>query len=141
MKVKIKLKEGVEVPKYATKGSAAFDIAALGMYMLNPGETTLIDTGIFLEIPEGYELQIIPRSGLSYKTGFRIANTPGCVDSDFRGEIKIIGQNTGKDVFMIGHGDRIAQGKLVEIEQAEFEVVTELSQTERGEGGFGSTGV
>lgn len=140
MKVKIKLKEGVELPKYQTKGAAAFDIPALGMYMLNPGETVLIETGMFIEVPEGYELSIVPRSGLSYKTGLRIPNSPGVLDSDYRGELKVIMQNTGKDIAMIGHGDRIAQGKFVEIAQAEWIQVEQLSETERGEGGFGSTG-
>ena len=94
-----------------------------------------------MEIPNGYELQIRPRSGLSFKTGLMVLNSPGTIDSDYRGEVKIILGNLGKDEEVIGHGDRIAQAVLAPVFQATYEEAGELSTTERGSGGFGSTGV
>jgi dUTP pyrophosphatase len=148
MKVKIKkLHPDAVVPKYATEGSAGFDLVALENVIIYQGETLLIKTGLSVEIPMGYELQIRPRSGTSLKTPLRVANSPGTVDSDYRGEICVIMTNTDPLVpgyaterFFILKGERIAQGVICPIVQAEFEVVEELSSTDRGAGGFGSTG-
>jgi dUTP pyrophosphatase len=150
IKVPVKLKRGspnVPRPKYETPGASAFDIRAwfpqnlTGVLEVLPGSAVAIPTGLFMAIPEGYELQIRPRSGLSLKTRMRIANSPGTIDSDYRGEICVILDNTGSDRIRIHHLDRIAQGAVCPIVQAEFEDVDELTDTERGEGGFGSTGV
>lgn len=142
-KVKInikKLHQHAMIPEYATKGSAGFDLACVENFRIETGETIIVNTGLAFEIPEGYELQIRPRSGLSAKTGLRVANSPGTIDSDFRGEVGIILYNTGIP-YVVGPGQKIAQGVICPIVQAEFEVVEELSDTERGEGGWGSTGV
>lgn len=139
--VKIKAINGAKVPKYETSGAAGFDLASTEYHNIGPGQTILVSTGLFMEIPEGYELQIRPRSGVSAKTDLRIANAPGTIDSDYRGEIKIIVTNhSSTSYFMIEKDDRIAQGVLAPVYQARFVEVTELSETERGEGGFGSTG-
>lgn len=148
MKVKIKkLHPDAIAPKYQTSGSAGFDLHALEDVELKPGETKLIKTGLSFEVPESYVLDIRPRSGMSLKTYFRVANSPGTVDSDFRGEICVIGQNTFTPIpgqlsnpIKIKKGDRIAQGVFVSITQGKFEFTNELSETERGTGGCGSTG-
>lgn len=141
MKLKVKkLHPNAVIPKYSTTGAAGFDLVAIRDTYLYPGMTTLIDTGLSFEVPVGYELQIRPRSGMSAKTKIRVANSPGTIDSDFRGEVKVILDNTGNGGYQIKIGDRIAQAVLVPVVQAEFEEVEELEQTERGEGGFGSTG-
>jgi len=150
MSIKIKIKklhEDAIVPKYKTKGSAGFDLYALEDVSIDSQETQLIKTGLSFEIPEGFVLDIRPRSGMSLKTTFRIANSPGTIDSDYRGEVCVIGQNTfvadgayHRGPLEINKGDRIAQGVLICINKAEFEIVEELSDTERGERGFGSTG-
>jgi dUTP pyrophosphatase len=140
MNVKIRLENGAQTPQYATKGSAGFDIAANEEVIINSGETTLVSTGLFVEVPEGYELQIRPRSGTSLKTGIRIANAPGTIDSDYRGEVKLIVSNMSPSALKVQIGDRIAQGVLQAVTQASFQVEEELSSTERGAGGFGSTG-
>jgi dUTP pyrophosphatase len=144
MKVKIKkLHPDAVVPKYATPGAAGFDLVALEDTKLNLGDTTLVKTGLSVEIPEGYELQVRPRSGTSLKTGLRVVNSPGTVDSDYRGEVCVIMQlvqGHWDTAYTIKKGDRIAQGVICPIVQAEFEVVDELSSTDRGSGGFGSTG-
>jgi dUTP pyrophosphatase len=143
MKVKIKkLNERATVPKYQSKGAAGFDLHALDTVSVRPNTTSLIRTGLGFEIPRGYELQIRPRSGLSAKTPLRVANSPGTVDSDYRGEVQIIIHNSSTNPInsiTINEGDRIAQGVLVPVIQAEFEEVSELSDTERGNGAFGST--
>ena len=142
MKLKVKLlNDFTKVPEYATKGSAAFDLSSSEDVVLYVGNTKLIPTGLAFEIPEGFELQIRPRSGMSYKTGFRIANSPGTIDSDYRGEVSIIAETNGEAIVHIKKGDRIAQAVLAPVTQAEFEVINDLTETERGEGGFGSTGV
>lgn len=132
------------LPKYETPGAAGMDIRANESITLMPGETRLIKTGIFVAIPEGFEFQVRPRSGLSLKSPFRVANAPGTVDSDYRGEICVIGQNTSDtDSFHINVGDRIAQLVLQNVPQAVWAVVESkesLSETTRGSGGFGSTG-
>jgi dUTP pyrophosphatase len=128
------------IPAYQTKGAAGFDFHSVDYHLIMPGDTKLIDTGIAVELPECIELQVRPRSGLSFKTGIRVANSPGTVDEDFRGSIQVILQNTGALPFEIKKGDRIAQGVLSRFEKGEFLEIESLSETERGEKGFGSTG-
>ena len=146
MKVKIKkLHDDAVIPTYGSEGAAGFDFYALEDVTIKAGCTNLVKTGLSFEIPIGYELQVRPRSGMSLKTSFRVANSPGTVDSDYRGEVCIIGQNNSividfGDIF-IKKGDRIAQGVLCPVYQAEFELIGELSDTERGTGGFGHTGI
>jgi len=131
------------LPSYATDGAAGMDIrAALNEPVkLKPLERSLIPTGIFLEIPEGYEIQVRPRSGLAVKQGITCLNTPGTIDSDYRGEIKVILINLSNDEQVINHGDRIAQLILSKVEKVSFIVVQQLNETERAQGGFGHTGV
>lgn len=139
--VKIKkLHPSAVPPKYATKGSAGFDLAVLKEVTIPARSRVLAKTGLSLEIPEGYELQVRPRSGTSLKTALSIANSPGTIDSDYRGEIGLILENTGDVDLIVGAGERVAQGVLAAVIQAEFQEVEELSETERGTGGFGSTG-
>ena len=130
------------LPQYATKGASGMDIrAALDIpLMLQPLERNLIPTGLFVEIPQGYEIQIRPRSGLAIKQGITCLNTPGTIDSDYRGEIKIILINLSSEEQVINPGDRIAQMIIQKTERAEFEQVEFLNQTERAAGGFGHTG-
>jgi dUTP pyrophosphatase len=130
------------LPHYATKGSSGMDIrASLDVPVtLQPLERTLIPTGLFVEIPNGYEMQIRPRSGLAIKQGITCLNTPGTIDSDYRGEIKIILINLSSEQQVINPGDRIAQMIIQKIEKAEFEQVEILNETERADGGFGHTG-
>ena len=142
VKVKITTKDDtITVPQYKTENSSGFDFEAAEDISILPNTTTLVPTGIFVEFPPSYELQIRPRSGVSLKTLARIPNSPGTIDSDYRGEVKIIVQNTGKVVFNVAKGDRIAQGVLCPVVQAEFEIADSLSSTARGDGGFGHTGV
>ncbi len=133
------------LPRYETASAAGADLRAqLGVgekMVIAPGERVLVPTGLIMEIPHGYELQIRPRSGLSFKTGLMVLNSPGTIDSDYRGEVKIILGNLGKQEEVIGHGDRIAQAVLAPVFQATYEEADQLSETERGSGGFGSTGV
>lgn len=139
-----KLADDVCVPSYQTKSAAGFDFHAYiscdEQVVIMPGDTVLIPTGLAFEIPEGYEIQVRPRSGLSSKTGIRVANSPGTIDCDYRGEVKIILTNTGDTPFTVNRGDRIAQGVLAPVYQAIFKEVDELSSSERGQGGFGSSG-
>jgi len=130
------------LPQYATKGSSGMDIrASLDIPVtLQPLERTLIPTGLFVEIPNGYEIQIRPRSGLAIKQGITCLNTPGTIDSDYRGEIKIILINLSSEEQVINHGDRIAQMIVQRTERAAFEQVEFLNETERAAGGFGHTG-
>ena len=130
------------LPHYATKGSSGMDIrASLDIPVsLQPLERTLIPTGLFVEIPGGYEIQIRPRSGLAIKQGITCLNSPGTIDSDYRGEIKIILINLSSEEQVINHGDRIAQMIVQKTERAEFEQVEFLNETERAKGGFGHTG-
>lgn len=141
--VEIVLEKGVELPKYETALSAGMDVRAniFDAITLKPGERTLISTGIKIAAPAGYEIQVRPRSGLAYKKGITVLNTPGCVDADYRGDIGVILINLSQDDFIIEPKERIAQIMLNEIPQMNFKIVNELSVTERGEGGFGSTGV
>jgi dUTP pyrophosphatase len=130
------------LPQYATKGASGMDIrAALDIPLtLQPLERNLISTGLFVEIPQGYEIQIRPRSGLAIKQGITCLNTPGTIDSDYRGEIKIILINLSSEEQVINPGDRIAQMIIQKTERAEFEQVEILNNTERAAGGFGHTG-
>ena len=145
MKVKVINKSGFDLPKYETENSAGMDLRACfsngeNGEIIERGKRLLIKTGIFLEVPKGYEVQIRPRSGLAFKFGVTVVNSPGTIDADYRGEIGVILINHGEVPFIVNHGDRIAQMVLAKCEQAEWDEVDNLSETERGEGGFGSTG-
>ena len=133
---------GNELPHYATDGAAGMDIRAhlTGPVTLNPLERKLIPSGIFMEIPEGYEIQIRPRSGLALKNGITCLNTPGTIDSDYRGELKILLINLSNEPQVISNSDRIAQLILAKVEKAEILPVQQLNETERAAGGFGHTG-
>ena len=137
-----KLSSSVSIPKYETSGSSGMDLAAHieNNIIINPGEKALISTGISMAIPKGYEVQIRPRSGLAVKKNITVLNTPGTIDADYRGEIKVILINLGKEKFTIENGERIAQMVVCPVVQAILEEVKELSDTKRGLGGFGSTG-
>lgn len=140
MKVKImKLSKLAQIPQYQTKGAAGFDLHSIEEIEIKPKQTVLIPTGLSFKIPDGYEMQIRPRSGLSLKTGLRVVNSPGTLDSDYTGEAKIIMQNTGEETQFIKFGDRIAQGVICPIIQVEFDETETLEETERGSKGFGST--
>ncbi len=145
MLVKVKRASGTEdlpMPSYATLGAAAFDVCAAvtDEIIIAPGKRALIPTGLHFEIPEGYEIQVRPRSGLALKNGITFPNSPGTIDSDYRGELKIIMQNLGEEPFTVKRGDRIAQLVLAPVIRADFQVVQELTETQRSHGGFGSTG-
>jgi len=139
VKINIQLKNGI-IPKYMTEGSSGADLCANEETAILPGETKLVSTGIFLEIPEGYECQIRPRSGISLKYSIIIVNSPGTIDSDYRGEIKVIMHNLSKNIFNINVGDRIAQMVFAPVVRAEF-IETGINDSKRGKGGFGHTGV
>ncbi|WP_188791524.1 dUTP diphosphatase [Salipiger pallidus] len=132
------------LPAYATAGAAGADLRAnlpdRGRVTLVPGERALVPTGLRLAIPEGWEVQIRPRSGLALKHGITLPNSPGTIDSDYRGPLGVIVMNAGAETFVISHGDRIAQMVVAPVVQADFAVVETLSDTVRGSGGFGSTG-
>ena len=142
MNIKVKkLYKDVVLPEYKTSGAAAFDFESLIDIIINPNETKIIPTGLAFEIPDGYELQVRPRSGLSAKTKLRVSNSPGTIDSDYRGEVCIILDNiSSEESYIINKGERIAQGVISKVEKITFEEVENLSETERGEAGFGSTG-
>lgn len=136
--------EGAVVPEYKTAGAAGADVCAYlpeGGVTISAGKFAMIPTGVFYEIPDGYEIQVRPRSGLAAKNGITVLNTPGTIDSDYRGELKIILINLGDKDFTINHNDRIAQIIISPVIQAQFNPVQNLSETERGSSGFGSTGV
>ena len=137
--VRIINKSNNPLPSYATPLSAGMDLRANEYCLLYPGQRTLIKTGLFIELPEGYEAQIRSRSGLAFKHGIMVLNSPGTIDADYRGEIGIILYNSSTEPFEINIGDRIAQMVISRCEQVNWEEVAELSSTERGEGGFGST--
>jgi len=143
LKILVTHKEGVRLPSYETSSSAGMDLAAFleQPVILKPFERALIPTGIHVSIPEGYEAEIRPRSGMAYKFGITVLNTPGTIDSDYRGEIKVILINLGNNPYVIQNGDRIAQIIFKNIVRARWAVVETLPETERGEGGFGSTGI
>ena len=143
IKIKIKkISNSVSIPKYETPGSSGMDVAAHieNNIVIYPGEKALVSTGFSISIPIGHEVQIRPRSGLAAKKNITVLNTPGTIDADYRGEIIVILINLGKEKFIIENGDRIAQMVVCPVVQANLEEVKDLSDTERGLGGFGSTG-
>lgn len=142
LKVKL-LKRNSHIPIYQTSHSAGLDLCASldEDIVIRPGEIKMIPTGISIELPDGYEAQIRPRSGIASKHGITLVNTPGTIDPDYRGEIMIPLINLGKESFVIKDGMRIAQMVIVRFERVEIKVVDELTPTQRGDGGFGSTGL
>lgn len=142
IEIKIINKSDNSLPNYATSGSSGMDIKAdlTDVVTIKPMERTLIPTGLFLEIPDGYEAQIRPRSGLAIKNGITCLNTPGTIDADYRGEIKVILINLSLEEQVIRHGDRIAQMVFQKVEKAVWLKTQEINVTERNEGGFGHTG-
>jgi dUTP pyrophosphatase len=149
MWIKVVNKSFNPLPEYSTDYSAGMDIRAnliaengeQDVITIAPGERALIPTGLYLEIPLGYECQVRPRSGLAVKHGITVLNSPGTIDADYRGEIKVCLINHGNDTFEIHHGDRIAQLVFAQVEQVQLMEVDKLDDTERGAGGFGHTGV
>jgi len=149
--IRIVWEEGADrslpLPSYETAGAAGADLRAnlpeeqrhLG-FVLAPAERRVVPTGLRVEIPHGYEMQVRPRSGLALKHGITLPNTPGTIDSDYRGPLGVLLVNIGIEPYVIHHGDRIAQAVIAPVLQASWEVVEDLSETERGHGGFGSTG-
>lgn len=132
--------EGLPLPSYATPGAAGMDIVAAEDLDLLPGQRHAVATGFQVAIPAGYEIQVRPRSGLAFKHGISVPNTPGTIDSDYRGEVKVLLINHGSEPFAIRRGERIAQLVPATVTRAAFDEVGALSETERGAGGFGSTG-
>ncbi len=143
IEVKCVASEGAVIPCYKTEGAAGADVCALinEPVTIAPGAFAMIPTGLFFEIPQGYEIQVRPRSGLAAKNGITVLNTPGTIDSDYRGELKIILINLGKEAFVVNNGERIAQIIVSPVTVADFTITDSLSDTTRGEKGFGSTGV
>ena len=143
MTIKVINKSKHDLPKYQTELSAGMDLYANidEPITLKPLERTLVKTGLFISLPKGYEAQIRPRSGLAFKNGITVLNTPGTIDADYRGEIGVILVNLSSQDFTINDGDRIAQMVIAKHETAIWEEVENLDETERGEGGFGSSGV
>jgi dUTP pyrophosphatase len=140
MTIRLTLEPGAQAPVYQTEGSAGMDLRSLEPVKLLPGERKLVSTGIRMEIPAGYEGQVRPRSGLAVQHGVSMVNTPGTIDCDYRGEIRVLLINLGQDVVQLEAGERIAQLVICPVARAELSVVESLDQTERGERGFGSTG-
>ena len=145
MTISIRLKrlphgEGLPLPAYATDGAAGMDVVSAEDVTIPPGERYAVATGISVAIPRGYEIQVRPRSGLAFKHGITVPNTPGTIDSDYRGELKVILINHSDTDFAIARGERIAQLVLAPVTTACWDEVDALDETERGEGGFGSTG-
>lgn len=143
LKVDIRLADGASAPTYQTTDSAGMDLRAFlpdEEICLPPGEFRLIPTGIFIALPKGTEAQVRPRSGLAFKYGVTVLNSPGTIDADYRGEVGVLLINHGKEDFIIKNGDRIAQMVIASYVQVNWNKVADLNQTRRGEGGFGSTG-
>lgn len=142
MKVKVINRSSNDLPAYATELAAGLDVRAnlSEAIVLNPLCRAMVPTGLFLEIPAGYEVQVRPRSGLAAKKGVTVLNSPGTIDADYRGEVKVILVNLSNEPFVIEHGERVAQLVLARHEVIEWEQTDELSDSERGAGGFGSTG-
>ena len=142
MQIKIVNKSNHPLPHYGTEAAAGVDLRANieTPITLKPLERTLVKTGLFIELPVGYEAQVRPRSGLAYKNGITVLNSPGTIDADYRGEVGVILVNLSNEPFIIENGERIAQLVIARHEQAEWELVEELAETDRGAGGFGSTG-
>ena len=143
MKIKIVNKSKHPLPEYATAGAAGVDLRANidAPITLAPGERKLIPTGIYIGLPDGYEAQVRPRSGLALKHGISVCNTPGTIDPDYSGQIGVVLINHGQENFIVNDGERIAQMIISKFERAEWDVVEELDETERGEGGYGHTGI
>ena len=142
MKVRV-ANDSIELPAYETNSSAGMDLRAylpVGSITLQPKQRVLVGTGLYFEIPEGFEVQIRPRSGLALKQGITVLNSPGTIDADYRGEIKVILINHGDEPFVIEHKMRIAQMVVTKYHRIQFKLVKELASSERGSGGFGSTG-
>ncbi|MFZ4795856.1 MAG: dUTP diphosphatase [Bacteroidia bacterium] len=135
-----KMSENAVLPEYKTSGASGMDVCSINNETLYPGEVKAIDTGLAFNIPEGFEIQVRPRSGLAFKNRITVLNTPGTIDSDYTGNLKIILINHG-ETFFINKGDRIAQIVVAPVAKATLHLVTELETTVRGSGGFGSTGV
>jgi dUTP pyrophosphatase len=135
--------KGLELPRFETEGSAGADVraAVLTPVTIPPGGISLVPTGLRLSIPQGYEIQVRPRSGLALKSGIIVPNSPGTIDSDYRGELQVILMNLGGSPFTINRGDRIAQIVMAKVERMEWDLVDALDDTTRGHGGFGHTGV
>jgi dUTP pyrophosphatase len=136
----IQLSEGSTLPAYQTLGSAGMDLCTSEEFVLNPMERRLVGTGLRIAIPEGYEGQVRPRSGLAVRHGISMVNTPGTIDSDYRGEVRLILINFGNEAVQFSQGERIGQLVICPVVRASLKVVDGLDSTERGEGGFGSTG-
>ncbi|KEO88559.1 deoxyuridine 5'-triphosphate nucleotidohydrolase [Erythrobacter longus] len=132
--------EGLPLPAYATDGAAGMDVVAAEDVTIAPGARHPVATGLSVAIPQGYEIQVRPRSGLAFKHGITVPNTPGTIDSDYRGELKVLLINHGTEDFAIARGDRVAQLVVAPVTQGLWQEVAELDATQRGEGGFGSTG-
>lgn len=132
--------EGLPLPAYATEGAAGMDVVSAEDVTIAPGARYAVATGLSVAIPQGYEIQVRPRSGLAFKHGITVPNTPGTIDSDYRGELKVLLINHGPDNFAIARGDRVAQLVVAPVTQGVWEEVEELDATARGVGGFGSTG-
>ena len=132
--------EGLPLPVYATEGAAGRDVCAAEDVELAPGARHAVATGFAVAIPDGYEIQVRPRSGLAFKHGITVPNTPGTIDSDYRGELKVLLINHGSESFPVHRGERIGQLVLAPVTRAAFTEVDDLDETERGSGGFGSTG-
>lgn len=132
--------EGLPLPAYATSGAAGMDVVSAEDVAIAPGARHAVATGLSVAIPHGYEIQVRPRSGLAFKHGITVPNTPGTIDSDYRGELKVLLINHSTEPFEIARGDRVAQLVLAPVVQAAWSEVEELDATERGAGGFGSTG-
>ncbi len=136
--------EGLQLPAYETADAAGMDLRAAvpeqEPLMLAPGERAMVPTGLTMALPSGYEAQVRPRSGLAAKFGITCLNSPGTIDADYRGEVKVILINHGKDPFVIQRGERIAQMVIAPVTRAKFDLVDKLDDTQRGTGGFGSTG-
>jgi dUTP pyrophosphatase len=139
VKVK-KMFDDVQLPEYATPGSACFDIKAGGTGKISPRTSRVFDTGLQFEIPENHVMLVFSRSGHGFKNDVRLSNSVGVIDSDYRGEVKVKLKNDSCEEFFVSVGDKIAQGMVIPYEQVKFVIADELSSTERGEGGFGSTG-
>jgi len=143
-KIKIKIKklnEEAIVPHYVHQGDAGMDVYSIENHIINPGQITLVKTGLAFEIPIGYEIQVRPKSGLALKHGITLTNSPGTLDSGYRGELGVILQNEGKNSYEVKKGEKIAQIVLARYEEADIEEVNEISESSRGDGGFGSTGL
>ncbi|RYG33390.1 dUTP diphosphatase [bacterium] len=139
--VPLVLESGASAPTYATTGAAGMDVRCLESFELLPGERKAVPTGLRFAVPDGYEIQARPRSGLAMKHGIAMVNAPGTIDSDFRGEVRVLLINLGENVVTFDKGDRIAQFVLCPVARCDWQQVARLEESERGEGGFGSTGV